>query len=325
MLSAFEVYTQVMTLSRKLEVQREVQESARGYYRAIDKGCARKGLLLLIQQSSYQIWAQLVIQSGAVHEFDLLLILGYFLKEKDTLSPCSYRYRYKLLFLQNWLQIIMKDRLFDRVRVTSLTFEEMGRICGAGGIGGGINVDISTLPKVRLLMTLEARPGSGISSELIEGTKLHIDQYLAPRCKGRLIWHHLFHHDRVWTREDKQWFVTILSCSSLVFSRLDCSKPWLFVEENKITARSSGIATQYGSEWALEYALSRKTSWSWIWRCSSTRWSMWYFQGITQYSEVLMLWVICQNRLWNEIASNELYWYDRSWWIWNYSVIYWHW
>ena len=64
----------------------------------------------------------------------------------------------------------------DRVRVTSLTFEEMGEnIGGAGGIGGGINVGISTLPKVRLLMTLEARPGSGISQELIESTKLHID------------------------------------------------------------------------------------------------------------------------------------------------------
>ncbi len=64
----------------------------------------------------------------------------------------------------------------DRVRVTSLTFEEMGEnVSGAGGIGGGINVGISTLPKVRLLMTLEARPGSGISQELIESTKLHID------------------------------------------------------------------------------------------------------------------------------------------------------
>ncbi len=64
----------------------------------------------------------------------------------------------------------------DRVRVTSLTFEEMGEnVGGAGGIGGGINVGISTLPKVRLLMTLEARPGSGISQELIESTKLHID------------------------------------------------------------------------------------------------------------------------------------------------------
>ena len=49
------------------------------------------------------------------------------------------------------------------------------RVNGAGGIGGGIYVGISTLPKVRLLMTLEARPGSGISQELIESTKLHID------------------------------------------------------------------------------------------------------------------------------------------------------
>ncbi len=45
MLSAFEVYTQVMTLSRKLEVQREIQESARAITEAIAKDVREKGFI----------------------------------------------------------------------------------------------------------------------------------------------------------------------------------------------------------------------------------------------------------------------------------------
>lgn len=45
----------------------------------------------------------------------------------------------------------------DRVTVLSLSFEIMGEPTGVGGAGAGINVDLSTTPKVRVLMTLEPK------------------------------------------------------------------------------------------------------------------------------------------------------------------------
>ena len=180
MLSAFEVYTQVMTLSRKLEVQREIQESARAITEAIAKDVREKGFVITDSTKFYQTWAQLVIQSGASTWVWPSFDIGYFLKEKDVLGPwfasCSDIDTGNCILTKVSADSTERSLVSDRVRVTSLTFEEMGEnVGGAGGIGGGINVGISTLPKVRLLMTLEARPGSGISSELIEGTKLHID------------------------------------------------------------------------------------------------------------------------------------------------------
>ena len=61
-------------------------------------------------------------------------------------------------------------------------------------------------------------------------------------------------------QEDKQWFVAIIVVLLIGFlTVVTASLLWLFVEENKITRTlSSGIATQYGSEWALEYALLKK-------------------------------------------------------------------
>ncbi len=61
-------------------------------------------------------------------------------------------------------------------------------------------------------------------------------------------------------QEDKKWFVTIVVVLLIGFlTVVTASLLWLFVEENKITRTlSSGIATQYGSEWALEYALLKK-------------------------------------------------------------------
>ncbi len=182
MLSAFEVYAQVMTLSRKLEVQREVQESARAITEAIAKDVREKGFVITDPTKFYQTWAQLVIQSGASTWVWPSFDVGYFLKEKNiwdaSFSSCSVTdiSTKDCILTQIDSSNYERSLVSDRVRVTSLTFEEMGQdVVGAGGIGGGINVDISTLPKVRLLMTLEARPGSGISSELIESTKLHID------------------------------------------------------------------------------------------------------------------------------------------------------
>ena len=60
--------------------------------------------------------------------------------------------------------------------------------------------------------------------------------------------------------EDKKWFVAIIVVLLIGFlTVVTASLLWLFVEENKITRTlSSGIATQYGSEWALEYALLKK-------------------------------------------------------------------
>ena len=180
MLSAFEVYTQVMSLSRKLEVQREVQESARAITEAIAKDVREKGFVITDPSKPYQTWSQLIIQPGASmwvwHIFDV----GYFLKTKDTWSSafsiCSDVSTNNCILTQIDTYNYERSLVSDRVRVTSLTFEEMGEnVGGAGGIGGGINVGISTLPKVRLLMTLEARPWSGISPELIASTRLHID------------------------------------------------------------------------------------------------------------------------------------------------------
>ena len=54
MLSAFEVYTQVMSLSRKLEVQREVQESARAITEAIAKDVREKGFVITDPSKPYQ-------------------------------------------------------------------------------------------------------------------------------------------------------------------------------------------------------------------------------------------------------------------------------
>jgi type II secretory pathway component PulJ len=54
MVSAFEVYTQVMTLSRKLEVQREVQESARAITEAIAKDVREKGFVIADPAKLYQ-------------------------------------------------------------------------------------------------------------------------------------------------------------------------------------------------------------------------------------------------------------------------------
>lgn len=61
-------------------------------------------------------------------------------------------------------------------------------------------------------------------------------------------------------QEDKKWFVAIIVVLLIGFlTVVTASLLWLFVEENKITRTlSSGIATQYGSEWALEYALLKK-------------------------------------------------------------------
>lgn len=182
MVSAFEVYTQVMSLSRKLEVQREVQESARAITEAIAKDVREKGFVIADPAKLYQTWAQLIIQPGVIIWVWSSFNVGYFLKEKNIwsalFSPCSIAdisTKYCIL-TQIDSNNYERSLVSDHVRVTSLTFEEMGEnVGGAGGIGGGINVGISTLPKVRLLMTLEARPGSGISQELIESTKLHID------------------------------------------------------------------------------------------------------------------------------------------------------
>lgn len=184
MLSAFEVYTQVMTLSRKLEVQREVQESARAITEAIAKDVREKGFIITKNNGDiyapfgtlekYFTGTQLLIGTGGLSP---VFKIGYFLKEKDALgnfTNCSTLSNCLLTQIDS--NNYERSLVSDRVRVTSLTFEEMGEnVSGAGGIGGGINVGISTLPKVRLLMTLEARPGSGISQELIESTKLHID------------------------------------------------------------------------------------------------------------------------------------------------------
>lgn len=54
MLSAFEVYTQVMTLSRKLEVQREIQESARAVTETIAKDVREKGFVISDHTKLYQ-------------------------------------------------------------------------------------------------------------------------------------------------------------------------------------------------------------------------------------------------------------------------------
>ena len=180
MLSAFEVYAQVMTLSRKLEVQREVQESARAITEAIAKDVREKGFVISDHTKLYQTWAQLIIQSGAIIWAWPSFNVGYFLKEKDVsgswFASCSDIDTGNCILTKVSADNTKRSLVSDRVRVTSLTFEEMGEnVGGAGGIGGGINVGISTLPKVRLLMTLEARPGSGLSQELIESTKLHID------------------------------------------------------------------------------------------------------------------------------------------------------
>ena len=61
-------------------------------------------------------------------------------------------------------------------------------------------------------------------------------------------------------QEDQKWFVSIIVVLLIGFlTVVTASLLWLFVEENKITRTlSSGIATQYGSEWALEYALLKK-------------------------------------------------------------------
>ncbi|MFO0763407.1 MAG: hypothetical protein U0518_00855 [Candidatus Gracilibacteria bacterium] len=61
-------------------------------------------------------------------------------------------------------------------------------------------------------------------------------------------------------QEDKQGFVAIIVVLLIGFlTVVTASLLWLFVEENKITRTlSSGIATQYGSEGALEYALLKK-------------------------------------------------------------------
>lgn len=181
MVSAFEVYTQVMTLSRKLEVQREVQESARAITEAIAKDVREKGFLFTTAEgdiskldtstNKYRTSSGFLIGTGGTP----IVSLGYYPKTQNLSAACNVDWANDCSLVKTELNGDVR-LTSDRVRLTSLTFEEMGEnIGGAGGIGGGINVGISTLPKVRLLMTLEARPGSGISQELIESTKLHID------------------------------------------------------------------------------------------------------------------------------------------------------
>ena len=182
MLSAFEVYAQVMTLSRKLEVQREVQESARAITEAIAKDVREKGFIFTTADgyesnidasvNKYRTSSGFLISTGGTSP---IVSLGYYPKIQDLSAPCFVGGVSDCALVKTELDGDVR-LTSGRVRLTSLTFEEMGEnVGGAGGIGGGINVGISTLPKVRLLMTLEARPGSGISQELIESTKLHID------------------------------------------------------------------------------------------------------------------------------------------------------
>ncbi len=188
MVSAFEVYTQVMSLSRKLEVQREVQESARAITEAIAKDVREKGFIITKNNGDiyapsgtlekYFTGTQLLINTGSI--WWQIFNIGYSLKWKNITSwvfdSCTNISSEDCILVKKDIDSNEKSLVSGRVRLTSLTFEEIGEnVGGAGGIGGGINVGISTLPKVRLLMTLEARPGSGISSELIESTKLHID------------------------------------------------------------------------------------------------------------------------------------------------------
>ena len=76
MLSAFEVYTQVMTLSRKLEVQREVQEGARAITEAIAKDVREKGFIITKNNGDiyapsgtlekYFTGTQLLINTGSI-------------------------------------------------------------------------------------------------------------------------------------------------------------------------------------------------------------------------------------------------------------------
>jgi len=95
MLSAFEVYTQVMTLSRKLEVQREVQEGARTITEAIAKDVREKGFLFTTAEgdiskldastNKYRTSSGFLIGTGGTP----IVSLGYYPKTQNLSAACN--------------------------------------------------------------------------------------------------------------------------------------------------------------------------------------------------------------------------------------------
>lgn len=159
MLSAFEVYSQVMFLSQRLELQREIQQSARIVSEHIAEGLRTKNFDLN-HTKKLDNQTKLTFGTG-VDGMGTSFYIGYRWTKKSDGSYCN-----ATIAIGEQCQIEYIDThgqkeilTSDRVTVSSLSFEIMGESAGGGGAGAGINVDLSTTPKVRVLMTLEPKIG----------------------------------------------------------------------------------------------------------------------------------------------------------------------
>lgn len=181
MLSAFEVYSQVMFLSQRLELQREIQQSARIVSEHMAEELRTKNFDL-DHTKKLDNQTKLTFGTG-VDSMGASFKIGYRWTKKSDGSECDASIASGEQCQIEYTNLHDKKEILtsDRVTVSSLSFEIMGESAGAGGAGAGINVDLSTTPKVRVLMTLEPKSGVGVSSALISQTRLYLDTILSTR------------------------------------------------------------------------------------------------------------------------------------------------